>query len=67
VMGNYWYKLHSAKKINSITSSFPPAQVQAELAKQGGTNMAGALIALVVLGSLIGGMAWYAFSGVVEY
>jgi Protein of unknown function (DUF2628) len=66
VMGNYWYKLHATKKVKEITETFPPEQVLAELAKQGGTNMAGALIALVILGTLIGGLAWFVFSGTVE-
>jgi Protein of unknown function (DUF2628) len=63
VLGNYWYKLHTAKKVKAITESFPPDQVQAELIKQGGTNIAGALIALVVLGSLIGGFVWFVIMG----
>ena len=62
VLGNYLYKLHTTKKVKSITESVIPEQLQAELAKQGGTNLSGALIALAMLV----GLAWYVFFGVVE-
>jgi hypothetical protein len=41
-LGNTWYKNHTDKKIAAITATFPPEQVPAELAKQGGVNPAAA-------------------------
>lgn len=51
-LGNNWYKNHTDKKIAAITAAFPPEQVSAELAKQGGVNPAAAWgigITLVVI------------------
>ena len=63
VMGNYWYKTHADKKVSQICASFPPEQVPAELAKQGGTNLAAALIATVVVLALVGVGFWAIYSG----
>ena len=63
VMGNYWYKAHADKKVSQICASFPPEQVPAELAKQGGANLAAALIATVVLLALVGAGLWAIYSG----
>lgn len=41
-LGNAWYKTHTDKKIAVITATFPPDQVSAELARQGGVNPAAA-------------------------
>jgi Protein of unknown function (DUF2628) len=57
VMGNYWYKLHTTKKVKSITESFSPEQLQSELAKQGGTDLTGVLIGLAILAGLV----WHVF------
>ena len=43
LQGNYWYKLHAEGKIKRIRESIVPHQVRDELARQGGTNLVGAL------------------------
>ena len=43
LQGNYWYKLHAEGKIKRIRESIIPHQVRDELARQGGTNLVGAL------------------------
>ena len=63
VMGNYWYKTHADKKVSQICASFPSEQVPAELAKQGGTNLAAALITTVVVLALVGAGLWAIYSG----
>lgn len=63
LMGNHWYKTHAKKKIDQISVSFPPEKVPAELVKQGGTSLAAALIASVVLLALVGTGLWLIYSG----
>jgi hypothetical protein len=63
VLGNSWYKTYADKKVNQISASFPPEQMSAELAKQGGTNLAAALIATLVLLALVGFGLWAIYSG----
>ncbi len=63
VLGNSWYKTYADKKVNHISASFPQEQVPAELAKQGGTNLAAAIIATLVLLALVGFGLWAIYSG----
>ena len=63
VMGNYWYKIYADKKVSQINASFTPQQVPAELVKQGGTNLAAALIAAIVMLALVGFGLWAIYSG----
>ncbi len=63
VLGNSWYKAYAAKKVNQISASFLPEQVPAELARQGGTNIAAAIIATLVLLTIVGFGIWVVYSG----
>lgn len=64
LLGNSWYKAHADKKVNEITATYPPEQVGAELAKQGGVNLAGAwAFGLAVIG-LVGVVVWAILSDV---
>jgi len=47
MQGNYWYKLHTEKKIKEITAMNTPEQSRIELARQGGTSI-GAAVGFVV-------------------
>lgn len=48
MFGNYLYKLHVEQKVREISAQGSPAQINAELARQGGTNV-GAAIGFAVL------------------
>lgn len=37
--GNYWYWLHSGKRIREIIAASPPHEIQGELIKKGGTSL----------------------------
>ena len=63
IMGNYWYKIYADKKVSQISARFLPEQVPAELAKQGGTNLAVALLTTIVLAVIAGAGLWVIYSG----
>lgn len=48
LQGNYWYKLHAEQKIKRIRETIVPEQMKEELARQGGTNLPGALICFIL-------------------
>lgn len=53
--GNHAYQLHVREKVRSIMATVPPERVAAELARQGGTTVGGAIaftVAVVVLSIL---------------
>lgn len=64
-LGNTLYKTHVDKKVKEITANFPPEQVAAELAKQGGVNPKAAwgFAALVLL--LVGLVIWILISNAI--
>ncbi|MDI1298014.1 DUF2628 domain-containing protein [Methylotenera sp.] len=64
ILGNMIYKSHVDKKLNEISTAFPPEQVSAELAKQGGVNLAGAWAFGVSLLVLVGIAVWIIVSEV---
>ncbi len=64
ILGNTMYKSHADKKMKEITASFPPEQVNAELAKQGGVNLAGAWAFGIGLLVLVGIAVWVIMSEV---
>ncbi len=59
IMGNTMYKAHVDKKIKEISATFPPEQVHAEIAKQGGVNLVGAWAFGVTLLILFGVLVWW--------
>lgn len=63
VMGNHWYKIYADKKVSQINAHFPPEHALAELTKQGGTSLAMALIATIVLAAIAGAELWAIYSG----
>jgi hypothetical protein len=64
LLGNYMYKIHVDEKISQITAAFPIEQVDAELAKQGGVNLAGAWVFGVVLIAIVSIAIWVIMSEV---
>jgi hypothetical protein len=64
ILGNMMYKSHADKKIKEISASFPPEQVNDQLAKQGGVNLAGAWAFGVGLLVLVGIAVWIIMSDV---
>jgi hypothetical protein len=58
------YKIHVDEKISQITAAFPIEQVDAELAKQGGVNLAGAWVFGVVLIAIVSIAIWVIMSEV---
>jgi hypothetical protein len=64
ILGNMMYKSHVDKKMKEISASFPPEQVNEQLAKQGGVNLAGAWVLGVGLLVLMGIAVWIIMSDV---
>jgi hypothetical protein len=64
ILGNMMYKSHVDKKMNEISTTFPPEQVDEQLAKQGGVNLAGAWTFGVGLLVLVGIAVWIIMSDV---
>lgn len=62
ILGNYMYKTHVDKKVKEISAAFPPEQVNAELSKQGGVNLAGAWAFGVTIIVLFGIAIWLIMS-----
>lgn len=53
LQGNYWYKLHAERKIKRIKECIVPHQIRNEITRQGGTNLAGALIFFLLIFLLV--------------
>ena len=64
LLANLMYKTHVDKKLKDISANFPPEQVNAELAKQGGVNLAGAWAFGVLLILIVGLAVWAILSEV---
>lgn len=58
MFGNHLYKLHVEQKIREITAEGTPTQINAELARQGGTSFGAAIGFLVVLIIILGGLGF---------
>ena len=58
ILGNMMYKAHVDKKVKEISTAYPPEQVNEQLAKQGGVNLAGAWAFGIGLLVLVGIVVW---------
>lgn len=58
VFGNHLYKLHAQQKVREITAQGTPAQINAELVRQGGTHIGAAIGFLVVLITILASLAF---------
>jgi len=53
MQGNHWYRNHVTKGIADLTATVRPDQLDAALAREGGTNVGAALLAAAVLIAVI--------------